>query len=170
MSRLSLRGKFSVLLWPLLLGERIPRDDGEDVSSDWRGGWRSGRIPGQPAGPLQAGFLPPRLSEHHVRSPGWQHRMQVSKGELRSGQVRSGQVRSLCYIRRVWLRVGVLVLSSHALLYLYERLLWVTGGREKDLSRKFVSHFQARMRLMIHTVTGSVRQQIQKVRSQRFEV
>ena len=77
----------------------------------------------------------------------------------------------MCYhIRRVWLRVGVLVLSSHALLYLYERLLWVTGGREKDLSRKFVAHFQARMRLMIHTVTGSVRQQIQKVRSERFEV
>ena len=73
------------------------------------------------------------------------------------------------YFRRVWLRVGALVLSSHGLLYLYERLLWLSGGREKDLKRKFVAHFQARMRLMIHTVTGSVRQQIQKV-SQICEV
>ena len=77
-----------------------------------------------------------------------------------SGQVRSGHC---VYFRRVWLRVGALVLSSHGLLYLYERLLWLSGGREKDLKRKFVAHFQARMRLMIHTVTGSVRQQIQKV-------
>ena len=63
--------------------------------------------------------------------------------------------------------MGALVLSSHALLYLYERLLWVTGGREKDLSRRFVAHFQARMRLRIHSVTASVRQQIQKVSQPR---
>ena len=65
----------------------------------------------------------------------------------------------------MWLQVGALLLTSHGLLYLYERLLWLTGGREKAVAKRFVSHLQARLRLMIHTVTGSVRQQIQKVGS-----
>ena len=56
-----------------------------------------------------------------------------------------------------------MVVTSHVLLYLYERLLWLTGGKEKAAVKRFVSHLQARLRLMIHTVTGSVRQQIQKV-------
>ena len=67
-------------------------------------------------------------------------------------------------IRRFVWRAGAVVLLSQVGLYLYERLLWEAGGRERRARSSFLSHFQARARSLVHMVAASVRQQIQQVR------
>ena len=66
-------------------------------------------------------------------------------------------------IRRFVWRAGGVILLSHLGLYVYERLLWETGGRERRARSSFLSHFQARARPLVHIAAASVRQQIQQV-------
>ena len=66
-------------------------------------------------------------------------------------------------IRRFVWRAGGVILLSQLGLYVYERLLWETGGRERRARSSFLSHFQARARPLVHMVAASVRQQIQQV-------
>lgn len=71
-------------------------------------------------------------------------------------------VRALQVWRSVGWRLLALSLSLYGLLYLYEKLTWTDGSRERALKQQFVEHAARRLRAAVPAAGSACSQQVHK--------
>lgn len=73
---------------------------------------------------------------------------------------------SVVYVPQVWRSVGwrviALSLSVYGLLYIYEKLTWTDGSRERALKQQFVEHAARRLRAVVPVSSSACSHQVYK--------